>query len=394
MKTAIRIVLAMALMAALSVATAAQTQERGVSATEIVIGTSQPLSGGAAFWGVPVTGGMDAWIRVINDQGGIHGRRIRLVAMDDAYLPPRAVVNVRELVDRVGIFALVGLLGSANAFAVRDFVVENQILWINPLADANMWAGFRGKRTLFVSYVSYVDEGRLLIEYAAKNLGVKTVAVFYQNDLFGQKGLLGAKRGAAAAKIKVVAAIPYELTDREFGAHAVKLRESGADAVLIYANPTAGALVVRGMGQIGYTPKLLSTSALADPAMFALAGNAWNGVTLAAYFPLPGTDAKVDETLATIARINPALARQPFNAVAGVAFLEPFLEGLRRAGPNLTRSSFITAMESIRNWDGQVARGITFGPDRRQGINKLYIIRSENGRYIRLTPDITYPVAF
>lgn len=394
MKTAIRIVLAMALMAALSVATVAQTQERGVSATEIVIGTSQPLSGGAAFWGVPVTGGMDAWIRGINDQGGIHGRRIRLVAMDDAYLPPRAVVNVRELVDRVGIFALVGLLGSANAFAVRDFVVENQILWINPLADANMWAGFRGKRTLFVSYVSYVDEGRLLIEYAAKNLGVKTVAVFYQNDLFGQKGLLGAKRGAAAAKIKVVAAIPYELTDREFGAHAVKLRESGADAVLIYANPTAGALVVRGMGQIGYTPKLLSTSALADPAMFALAGNAWNGVTLAAYFPLPGTDAKVDETLATIARINPALARQPFNAVAGVAFLEPFLEGLRRAGPNLTRNSFITAMESIRNWDGQVARGITFGPDRRQGINKLYIIRSENGRYIRLTPDITYPVAF
>jgi ABC-type branched-subunit amino acid transport system substrate-binding protein len=394
MKTAIRIVLAMALMAALSVATAAQTQERGVSATEIVIGTSQPLSGGAAFWGVPVTGGMDAWIRGINDQGGIHGRRIRLVAMDDAYLPPRAVVNVRELVDRVGIFALVGLLGSANAFAVRDFVVENQILWINPLADANMWAGFRGKRTLFVSYVSYVDEGRLLIEYAAKNLGVKTVAVFYQNDLFGQKGLLGAKRGAAAAKIKVVAAIPYELTDREFGAHAVKLRESGADAVLIYANPTAGALVVRGMGQIGYTPKLLSTSALADPAMFALAGNAWNGVTLAAYFPLPGTDAKVDETLATIARINPALARQPFNAVAGVAFLEPFLEGLRRAGPNLTRNSFIMAMESIRNWDGQVARGITFGPDRRQGINKLYIIRSENGRYIRLTPDITYPVAF
>ncbi|HEV8353665.1 MAG TPA: ABC transporter substrate-binding protein [bacterium] len=394
MKTAIRIVLAMALMAALSVATVAQTQERGVSATEIVIGTSQPLSGGAAFWGVPVTGGMDAWIRGINDQGGIHGRRIRLVAMDDAYLPPRAVVNVRELVDRVGIFALVGLLGSANAFAVRDFVVENQILWINPLADANMWAGFRGKRTLFVSYVSYVDEGRLLIEYAAKNLGVKTVAVFYQNDLFGQKGLLGAKRGAAAAKIKVVAAIPYELTDREFGAHAVKLRESGADAVLIYANPTAGALVVRGMGQIGYTPKLLSTSALADPAMFALAGNAWNGVTLAAYFPLPGTDAKVDETLATIARINPALARQPFNAVAGVAFLEPFLEGLRRAGPNLTRNSFIMAMESIRNWDGQVARGITFGPDRRQGINKLYIIRSENGRYIRLTPDITYPVAF
>jgi ABC-type branched-subunit amino acid transport system substrate-binding protein len=394
MKTVMRIVLAVALVTALAAATMAQAQERGVSATEVVIGTSQPLSGGAAFWGVPVTGGMEAWIRLINEQGGIHGRRIRLVALDDSYLPPRAVVNVRELVDRVGIFALVGLLGSANAFAVRDFVVENQVLWINPLADANMWAGFRGKRTLFVSYVSYVDEGRILTEYAAKNMGVKTVAVFYQNDLFGQKGLLGVKRGAAAAKIKVVAAVPYELTDREFSAQAVKLRESGADAVVLYANPTAGALVVRGMRQIGYAPKLISTSALADPAMFALAGDAWNGVTLAAYFPLPGTDARVDETLATITRINPALARQPFNAVGGIAFLEPFLEGLRRAGPNLTRASFITAMETLRNWDGNVARGITFGPDRRQGINKLYLVRSENGRYVRLTPDITYPVAF
>ena len=394
MKTVMRIVLAVALVTALAAATMAQAQERGVSATEVIIGTSQPLSGGAAFWGVPVTGGMEAWIRLINEQGGIHGRRLRLVALDDSYLPPRAVVNVRELVDRVGIFALVGLLGSANAFAVRDFVVENQVLWINPLADANMWAGFRGKRSLFVSYVSYVDEGRILTEYAAKNMGVKTVAVFYQNDLFGQKGLLGVKRGAAAANIKVVAAVPYELTDREFSAQAVKLRESGADAVVLYANPTAGALVVRGMRQIGYAPKLISTSALADPAMFALAGDAWNGVTLAAYFPLPGTDARVDETLATIVRINPALARQPFNAVGGIAFLEPFLEGLRRAGPNLTRASFITAMETLRNWDGNVARGITFGPDRRQGINKLYLVRSENGRYVRLTPDITYPVAF
>src|SRR3990170_4197222 len=359
MKTVMRIVLAVALVTALAAATMAQAQERGVSATEVIIGTSQPLSGGAAFWGVPVTGGMEAWIRLINEQGGIHGRRLR-------------------------IFALVGLLGSANAFAVRDFVVENQVLWINPLADANMWAGFRGKRSLFVSYVSYVDEGRILTEYAAKNMGVKTVAVFYQNDLFGQKGLLGVKRGAAAAKIKVVAAVPYELTDREFSAQAVKLRESGADAVVLYANPTAGALVVRGMRQIGYAPKLISTSALADPAMFALAGDAWNGVTLAAYFPLPGTDARVDETLATIVRINPALARQPFNAVGGIAFLEPFLEGLRRAGPNLTRASFITAMETLRNWDGNVARGITFGPDRRQGINKLYLVRSENGRYVRL----------
>lgn len=373
----------------------AQSQERGITPTEVVIGTSQPLTGPAAFWGVPVSGGMEAYLKVINDQGGIHGRKIRMVTLDDAYLPPRAVANVRELVDRNGVFAIVGLLGSANAFAVRDYVVDNKVIWINPLADANMWAGFKQKTYLFVTYVSYVDEARLLTEYAAKTMGAKTLAVFYQNDLFGQKGLLGAKRGAAATNAKVVATIPYELTDRDFSGHAVRLRESKADAVILYANPTAGALVVKEMVKIGYQPRLLSTSALADPAMFALAGDAWNNVILAAYFPLPGIgDRKVDEMLATITKVNPALARTPFNAAGGVAFIEPFVEGLRRAGPNLTRDSFVTAMESIRDWDGEVVRGVTFGPDRRQGVSKIYLVRSEHGQYRRLTPDIAYPVGF
>lgn len=394
MRTARVLALVLALLGLLATGMAAQTQERGVTATEVIIGTSQPLSGPASFWGLPVTGGMDAYIKFLNDGGGINGRKLRLVALDDSYLPARAVANVHDMVDRTGVFAIVGLLGSANSFAVRDYIAEKQVIWINPLADANMWAGYKQKQNLFITYVSYVDEGRLLAEYAAKNLGVKTIAVFYQNDLFGQKGLLGVKRGAANTQSKVVAMIPYEVTDRDYSATALKLRESKADAVVLYATPTAGALVVKEMAKIGFRPKLISTSALADPAMFVLAGDAWNDVILAAYNPLPGTDRKVDEVLATISKINPALAKSPFNALGGVSFIEPFLEGVRRAGPNLTRERFVAAMESIHNWDGEVVRGVTFGPDRHQGVNKLFIIRAENGQYKRLTPDITYPVGF
>ncbi len=394
MKSTGRIAAGALLAVLLLFSAAAQSQERGVTPTEVVIGTSQPLTGPASFWGLPVTGGMDAYIKLINDQGGIHGRKIRLVALDDSYLPPRAVANVRELVERHGVFAIVGLLGSANAFAVRDYIVDNKVIWVNPLADANMWTGFKQKQYLFVTYVSYVDEGRLLTEYAAKTLGTATFGVFYQNDLFGKKGLLGVKRGAAALKARVVATVPYEVTDRDFSTHALKLRESKADAVVIYANPTAAALVVKEMAKIGYRPKLISTSALADPAMFALAGDVWNDVILAAYFPLPTTDPKVDEVVAAIAKVNPALARAPFNAAGGVSFVEPFLEGLRRTGPNLTRDKFVAAMETIQNWDGEVVRGVTFGPDRRQGVTRIYIVKAEGGQYKRLTPDITYPVGF
>jgi len=375
-------------------ATMAQTQERGVTDSEIVIGSSQPLSGPAAFWGQGVGGGMAAYLQWINDQGGINGRRIRLVLRDDGYLPPRAVANVRELVERERVFAIVSLIGSANAFAVRDYIIENQVLWITPTADANMWAGFKNKKYLFVTYPGYVDEGRILTTYAAKNAGAKSFAVFYQNDLYGQKGLLGIKRGVAETKTKLAVAVPYEVTDRDLSGHALKLRQSAADAVILYATPTQGALIVREMAKIGYTPKLFASFTLADPIMFQLAGDAWNGITLTAYYPVPGTDPKVDAMLETLLKINPQLRASPFNALAGVSFIEPFIEGLRRAGRNVTRDSVVAAMESLRNWNGEVIRGVTFGPDRRQGINRIYIIRSENRQYRKLTDWVEYPVGF
>ncbi len=372
----------------------AGAQERGVTADEVVIGSSMPLSGPAAYWGA-VGRGMEAYARYLNDQGGIHGRRLRVVLRDDSYLPPRAAANVRELVERVGVFAIVGLIGTANAFAVRDYLVRNQVVWISPTADATMWYGFRDKKYLFVTYPSYVEEAKILVDYAARQLGAKSIAVFYQNDLYGQKGLLGAKQGAVRSRVRITAQVPYEVTQADVSSEAVKLRESRADAVLLYATPRHGALIVREMAKIGYTPRLLSSFTLGDPIMFALAGEAWNGVISTAFFPLPGTgDSRVDEALAILTRVDPALRTNPFNALAGWAFMEPFVEGLRLAGRELTKERFVTAMESIRNWDGQVIRGVTFGPDRRQGINRVFLTRAEGGRYTRLTDWISYPTGF
>ena len=394
MRTATRMGVLVAVLVLVATVSVGVSQERGITDTEIVIGSSQPLSGPAAFWGQGVGGGMDAYLKWINDAGGINGRKIRLVLRDDGYLPTRAVANVRELVERERVFAIVSLIGSANAFAVRDYIIENQVLWMTPTADANMWAGFKNKKYLFVGYPGYVDEGRILTTYAAKNEGVKSVAVFYQNDLYGQKGLLGIKRGIADTKIKLATAVPYEVTDRDLSGQAVKLRQSGADAVMLYATPTQGALIVREMAKIGFSPKLFASFTLADPVMFQLAGDAWNGIILTAYFPVPGTDPKVDAMLDTLLKINPQLRQSPFNALAGVSFLEPFVEAIRRAGPNVTRDSVVRALESMRNWNGEVIRGITFGPDRHQGLNRIYIIKSENRQYKKLTDCIEYPVGY
>jgi ABC-type branched-subunit amino acid transport system substrate-binding protein len=391
----IAVVVALAVTALIGPA-GGQATERGVTPTEIVLGTTMPTSGPAAFWGVPISGAMDAWFRTINDGGGIHGRRLRLVVKDDGYLPPRAVANTRELVERDGVFALLSSLGTANVFATRDFVIESQTMWITPLASADIWAGFRKKKYLFQTYPSYVEEGIFITKYATEHLKTKSIAVFYQNDLYGQQGVLGIKRGLDQVKIgRLAGAFSYEVTDAEVSAQAQKLRETGADTVILYATPRHGALIVREMAKLGFRPTLISSFTLADPAMFALAGEAWNDVYLTSYFPLPGTgDSRVDAVLATLARVNPALARNPFNAVAAVGFVESFLEGLRRTGPTLTKDRLVSAMETIKNWDGEVMRGVTFGPDRHQGTNRFFMAKTERGQFRKLSDWYSYPTKF
>src|SRR3970282_2116770 len=105
---------------------------------------------------------------------------LRRGLLDDGYSPTRAVANVRELVERERVFAIVSLIGSANAFAVRDYIIENSVLWVTPTADANMWAGFRNKKYLFVTYPGYGMEGRSLTTTRPKKKAGQSGAVFYQ----------------------------------------------------------------------------------------------------------------------------------------------------------------------------------------------------------------------
>ncbi len=374
---------------------AAQAAERGISAGEVVIGTSTPLSGPAAPWGATALGA-EAYLAHINQQGGIHGRRIRFEIRDDAYLPPRAVANVRELVDRVGVFAIVGLIGTANTLAVRDYLIANQVLWITPTADAQVWVGYQDTRYLFVTYPNYLQEAIILGRYAIDELGARTLAVFYQNDDYGKTGLAGVQQAveASGGRARLVAAVPYELTETDLSGHALRLRQSGAEALVLYATPRHGAMIAAEIAKIGYQPHRLATFTLADPVMATLAGPAWEGTIVTGFFDFPGTNPRVDQVLSIITERRPELAQTPFNALAGVAFLEPLLEGLRRAGPDLTRERFVQAMETLQGWDGELLQDVTFGPGRRQGLEAIFLAQYRNGQPVRLTDWIPYPVEF
>src|SRR6266511_6177590 len=150
----------------------AQTRTPSVTDTEVVVGLTTPLSGPADAWGNTAVA-MEAWARSVNEQGGIHGRKIKVELKDDGYNPGRAVANLTEMKDSV--FMNVGLLGSAVLNAAKDDVAEYKLLTINPYGNPAIWAKQpKDKlRYVFVNYPDYQDEGEFLVKHSIERLGGK-----------------------------------------------------------------------------------------------------------------------------------------------------------------------------------------------------------------------------
>src|SRR3972149_1541209 len=374
-----RVVGAMLFVAALGSPPAlAQSKVPGVTDTEVTIGITTPLSGPAAAWSATALGS-EAWAKHVNEQGGINGRKIKVVLKDDGYNPGRAVANVNEMKDSV--FALVGLLGTAVLNANKDNVADAKLPTIWPYGNPQVFAKQpREKlRTIFMVYPDYGDEGDFLVHQAAKLGGAKKVAIFYQNDDYGKGGLDGVKRGVGklAGSGGLAAEGSYGVADHERSTHPPEVKESGADAVIIYSTATHGAGLIKEMAKVGYRPKIFASFPLGDRhVMFRLLGELWEGAYYNVTGAVPG-DPEADRVIDLMLKQDPKLKGRESFALAGVVAMIATVEGLQRAGKNLTRESFIEAMETIKDWSPEGLTGkITWGPNRRHGLNPIRMMRA------------------
>jgi len=395
----LRMLGALLLVLLMSVTSAwAQAKVPGVTDTEVVIGLTTPLSGPAAAWGNTAVA-MEAWAKYVNDQGGVHGRKIRTILKDDGYVPGRAVANLTEMKDSV--FMVVGLLGSAILNASKDLVAEAKIPIIWPYGNPAIWERQppEKRRYVFVVYPDYVDEGDFLVTHAVNKLGSMKVAVFFQNDEYGKGGLEGVKRGlrGVGGKASMAAEVSYELADREMGTHALKLKDSGADTVIFYSTITHGANVIKEMAKVGYRPKLVSSFPLGDHhILFRLLGDLWEGAHVTAInsgriVGEPDGDRIVD----ILVKYDPKLKGKESTALAGAAPMILAVEGLKRAGRNLTREAYVEAMETIKDYAPEKLNApITFGPNRRHGLNSVRLMRAEKGNLVDVIAHQSFPPRF
>jgi ABC-type branched-subunit amino acid transport system substrate-binding protein len=377
---------------------AAQQTVAGVTDNEVVIGWTTPLSGPAALWGVTGLGGK-AWADHVNEQGGVHGRKIKVILKDDGYNPTRALINLQEM--KGNVFAVCGLLGTAIANASKDFFPENNIPLITAYADVRIWAKLPKERlhNIFISYPDYEDEAEYVTRYGIEKLGSKKIALFYQNDDYGKMAMSGVKRAieATGGKAQLVGTVPYEVTERALSTHAINMKETGADTAVLYPTMTHGALILKEMAKIGYRPKVLTTFTLGDPIMYQIAGDAWEGTYLAlpGNSGVPGTEPNADKVVANIMKYDSKIAGKEYLGVFGAMSMIHLVEGLKNAGRDLTPASLIKGMEMIKNWTPEgVGAPVTYGADRRHGNNASRMGQAKGGKHVPLEPFTVHKAHF
>jgi len=349
--------------------------EEGITDTEIHIGQWGPQTGPAAPWGA-VARGTDAYFKMINAEGGIHGRKLIHHYFDDAYNPAKTVAGVKQLQEEVGIFAWVSGVGTANGLAVKDYLLERKIPWVGPSTGSAHWVDPPTKY-IFAVYPLYSGDAQILANYAVKDLGLKKLAVVFQNDDYGKLGLVGTQKQLQKDGLKTVAEIPVNIADTDMKPHIMELKKAEAEAVIMFVGVGTLARLIGTGKAMQFEPKWMTTTTCADvPLMMALTKGIYAG-TIAASFGMMNP-AEVGIGNAEDSN-NPSYAlmkkykeeafakyaakdeRWGMTFCAGIGYSEPLVEGLKLAGRDLTREKLVASLETLDNFHGIMGR-ISYKP--------------------------------
>ena len=326
-------------------------RNQGFDDKEIRIGQWGPQTGPAAPWGA-VARGSKLLFDLINEEGGIHGRQIRYFIRDDQYNPSQTMAGVRELVDRQGVFAFVGGVGTAPGLAVQRYLRANEIIWTGVCSGAR---AFQDNPWLWQVWPDYFDEGAMLAMHAVENMGFTKIAYLYQNDDWGEDAGAGVRAVLARNNLELLAAIPVEPIERDLSSQIARLQATGAEAVIAIVAPTQGAISLRTAVSVGFRPQWLHSYNLCDfPLMNHITEGLWarEGVMTAAF-----TD-NIDADTPLMNKYRDAKDRLAPNErwglfyTAGIAAAEPLVWALEEAGPDLTKQKVVDALNNITERQG------------------------------------------
>jgi branched-chain amino acid transport system substrate-binding protein len=321
----------------------------GVSASEIKIGQTMPYSGPASAYGA-IGRAEAAYLAMINEQGGVNGRKINLVSLDDGYSPPKTFEQTRRLVEQEGVALIFSSLGTPTGVVVRKYLNEKKVPQLFQASGATFWGDHEHFPWSIGWQPNYQTEGAIYGHYLLKTKPNAKVAVLYQNDDAGRDYFAGFKAGlgAEAAKRMIVAVATYETTDPTLDSQIVTLQSSGADVLFDNTTPKFAAQAIRKVHDVGWKPLhflmsvATSVSAVMEPAGF----DKGQGIITAAYLKDPNDpqwkdDKAMKDWLAFMRKYDPeGNLGDAFN-VYGYSMAQTLVQLLKQCGNDLSRENIM-----------------------------------------------------
>jgi branched-chain amino acid transport system substrate-binding protein len=343
----------------LAFATSALAQKKydpGASDTEIKIGQTMPYSGPASAYGT--IGKVEAaYFKKINDDGGINGRKINLISLDDAYSPPKTVEMVRRLVEQDEVLLLFQTLGTAHNSAVQKYLNAKKVPQLFVATGATKWNDAQGNPWTMGWQPNYQTETTIYAKHILKERPNAKIGVLYQNDDYGKDYLKGLKDGLGDKAKMIVAEVSYEVSDPTIDSQIVQLQGSGADVLVNITTPKFAAQAIRKAYDIGWKPlHYLNNVSIAVGSVLTPAGlDKSVGLVSTAYYKDPtdtqwASDASIAEWTAFMKKYYPDGSLIDATNVYGYTVAQTMVQVLKQCGDTLTRENVMKQAASLKDF--------------------------------------------
>jgi branched-chain amino acid transport system substrate-binding protein len=350
----------------------------GITATDITIGSTQPLTGPAAPGYSEIAPASNAYFVYLNQHGGVFGRKILYQYLDDGYNPTNTASQTRKLILQTKVFAMFSSLGTPTHLAVIDYINSEKVPDLFVSSGCNCWNNVSKYPNTFGWQPDYTIEGKVLGQYIKQNLSGKKVGYFYQNDEFGLDGVKGLDAQLGASSVPDAARQNYVPTNTNVKPQIAALQASGAQVVVSFSIPAFTALALLAAAQIGYHPVWVVSNVGSDITTLtgllttfskgAVGGQLLGGMVTDTYLPLVGDSSNPWITLfkGIHDQIIPSLPWDG-NVLYGEAQAYTLAQAFKAAGRNPTRSSFVKSLESTKLSGGPGIAPLGFASDNHLG---------------------------
>lgn len=393
-----RHLLAITLAAACACAPAlAQKNAPGVTDTEIKFGQTMPLSGGASAYGT-IARVQAAYFKMVNEQGGVNGRKLTLITADDAYSPPKTVEQVRRLVERDQVAFIFNILGTAPNVSVRKYLNERKIPQLYTGAGASTFGDYKAYPWTIVLQPSYQAEAKIYVEWLKKNKPNAKLALLTGNDDAGKDYVAGIKAamGPELAKKTIVAEATFESTDANTDSQVLALHGSGADTLFVHGVSKWASMTIRKVYDIGWKPTfILSATATSVSGVLEPAGLEKAKGLITAYYlkdpndPQWANDKGYQDWLAFMKKYYPEGSTGDQLNVYGYTMGQALVQTLKQAGNDLSRENIMKQATSLDMAAPMLLPGIRIktGPTDYYGVEAQRMMRF-NGKTWELFGDL------